>query len=115
MAGRVNLTLPPPVDDLVAELATVTGQSKSAVIASYLAWQLPQLRAWLADYQSARPAGLPAAQVAPTARSRTAQESASEGLTRQERRALEREAQKDRKGSARGGNTHRHKGTSPKR
>lgn len=48
-AVRVNLTIPGPVDAVVSEFATLTGLSKSAAIAAYLAWQLPHLAAWVAD------------------------------------------------------------------
>lgn len=48
-AVRVNLTIPGPVDAAVSEFAELTGQSKSAAIATYLAWQLPHLRAWVAE------------------------------------------------------------------
>lgn len=48
-AVRVNLTIPGPVDAILSEFAELTGQSKSAAIATYLAWQLPHLRAWVLD------------------------------------------------------------------
>lgn len=126
--ARVNLTLPRPVDHLVAELAAVTGQSKSSVIASYLVWQLPQLRAWLDAYRGERPSPsatggslplspMPERQVFQDdgpARFNTA-DKRSEELTRQQRRALERDALKAQKGTGNAATTHRHKGTSPKR
>ena len=44
-AERINLTVSGPVARVVAELADLMGLSKSAAVASYLAWQLPSLRA----------------------------------------------------------------------
>lgn len=119
-AARVNLTLPRPVDDLVAELAAVTGQSKSSVIASYLVWQLPQLRAWLDAYQGRRaspsaPTGdlprspMPPARQVSDRHDGLAQfstpERRDEELTRQQRRALERESRKVEKAARRGKHT----------
>lgn len=50
--ARINLTIPGPVDDLLGQMATVTGQSKSSLIASILTLQMPRLRQWLDAYQS---------------------------------------------------------------
>lgn len=44
---RINLTVSEPVARAVGELAELMGLSKSAAVASYLAWQLPNLRAHL--------------------------------------------------------------------
>lgn len=51
-AVRVNLTIPGPVDAVISDFAELTGLSKSAAVATYLAWQLPHLRAWVLDCQA---------------------------------------------------------------
>lgn len=110
--ARVNLTIPGPVDDLLTEMAAVTGQSKSSLVASILTFQMPRLRQWLDTYRvSSDPTDfsltgmdLPAApKQADPKRSGPAQHGSADKraaeLTRQQRRALEREeAKKKRRG-----------------
>lgn len=112
--ARINLTIPAPVDALIAEMAAITGQSKSSLIASILTFQMPRLRDWLDSYQpggrlldySIGGVDMPRAPfIADPKRSGPARLSTPEkraqavrqDLTRQERRAQERREMKEKR------------------
>lgn len=101
---RINLTVSEPVARVVAELAESMGLSRSAMVAQYLVWQLPNLREHLARLRASGgsgaairggsdPSGVSASSAAP-APSTAARASGGSGMSRAERRRLQREERK---------------------
>lgn len=67
---RVNLSLPPEMAAVVAEVAEATGRSAAGVVMEALAWRLPYFRTWLKEAQasvmsSPQAGGVPARGEAP--------------------------------------------------
>ena len=98
---RINLTVSGPVAQVVAELSELMGVSKSAAVASFLAWQLPGLRAQVLRLRASEtPGGLTWVGADPSAKSGASAAPAPStavsrpGLSRAERRRQEREERK---------------------
>lgn len=102
---RINLTVGGPVALAVAELAELMGMSKSAAVASYLAWQLPNLRAHLDRLRASGapggpspggsdPSGVRADSAAPASSTAVRASGGGSKLNRAERRRQEKEDRK---------------------
>ncbi len=95
---RINLTVSEPVARVVAELAESMGLSRSAMVAQYLVWQLPNLREHLARLRASGgsgaairggsdPSGVPASSAALSRSTAVRASGGGSKLNRAERRA----------------------------
>src|SRR4051812_9398453 len=90
---RVNLSLPPEIDVVVSRAAEVTGRSKAAIVMEALGWYLPKLRRNLETVRSSF--GMEYRNPADRGESLQADDDQpAPQLSRQQRRALKREADK---------------------
>ena len=93
---RVNLSVPRPVDDVLAGLAQATGASKASFVMQALLWYLPELRGKLAQFNSQKGPSVPFERVERVKREPAPPALPAVKLSRAERRRAERDARKGR-------------------
>jgi hypothetical protein len=93
--SRLRLSMPDELDDVLSELSALTGRSKSSFALEALSWYLPKLHALAVELRALCGGGVRRA-----ARDLEAGKGVDTELplTRQRRRALERQASKGRDG-----------------